>query len=129
MKKRKIFIFLSLFILFISTILTLKIKISFQKYVDSYFIISALLTSIFLFKLLLEKGVFNVFGYSWYKSKQYILFFLPRYRFENNKDITFDDYLKDKEKKNWKNLSTLITASLFHLVISSILSLLIFFTN
>lgn len=124
MRKRKIFIFLSLFILFISTIFTLKIKISFKKYVDSYFIVSALITSCLLFKLLLEKGLFITLGYSWYKTKMYIL---PKTQQKELKNISFNDYLTHKESKKSKNLNILIYSSLFHLFLSTILSLFIYF--
>jgi|SRR5690554_5087072 len=129
MRKRRINVFLSLFILFISTIFTLKIGITYEKYVDSYFIFSALLSSAFLFKLLLDKGAFNILGFSWYKTKQYILFFLPRYRLEDHKSDNIKEYLEYKEKKKWKSLSSLIFTSLFHLIIASILSLLIYYID
>ena len=112
--------------MFISTIFTLKIKISFKKYVDSYFIISALITSCLLFKLLLEKGLFNTLGYSWYKTKTYIL---PKTQKKEQENITFDEYMIYKENKRWKNLNILIYSSLFHLFFSTLLSLFIYFYN
>lgn len=123
MRKRNINIFLSLFILFISLIFTLKIEKTPQKFVDSYFIISSLVTFLLLFKLLLEKGAFNVLGYSWYKTKAYILFFLPKYRYETNKEVTFSDYLAYRETKKWGNLNTLILTAFIHLVAAIIFSL------
>jgi len=130
MRKRNLFTFLSLIILFISTIFTLKIEITYRKFIDSYFIISGLSTSLFLFKLLLDKGAFDTFRYSWHKTRPYFFFFLPRYNhYDKNDDTiqTFDDYLIYKEKKIWKNLHVLILTSLFHLSISMIFSFSIYY--
>lgn len=133
MSKRNLFIFLSLFILFISLVFTLKIEITFRKFIDSYFIISGLTSSLFLFKLLLDLGVFDTFRYSWHKTKRHLFFFIPKYwsKHDENKDSiqTFDDYLDYKEKKKWRCLPVLILISHLHLLIAIFFSLIIYYTK
>lgn len=129
MRKRNSFIILSLLILIVSFIFTLKIDITFRKFVDSYFIISGLITSLFLFKLIFDKGGFDVFRYSWHKTKRYILFFLPKYWNKDSDDEiqSFDDFQNYRIEKAWDNLDILLVTSLIHLFLSIVLSLVIYF--
>ncbi|QVK17089.1 DUF3899 domain-containing protein [Mycoplasmatota bacterium] len=133
MSKRNLFIFLSLFILFISLVFTLKIEITLQKFVDSYFIISGLTSSLLLFKLLLDLGVFDTFRYSWHKTKKQVFFFVPKVWFKDDVNVgpihTFDDFLNYKEKKKWRNLPILLFTSHVHLFIAMIFSLIIYYSQ
>jgi len=140
MKINKDALILSLFILGISIIVMFTGKISYLRFVDSWFIISFLFTAIFLFKAILDRGALYIFRYSWHKTKRHILFFLPRYwKTEDNnvylagddgEKIKIDDiydYINYSKSRTWGNMNVLLFTSFAHLGISVVLSLLIYF--
>ncbi len=140
MNIKKNFLVLSLFILGIAIMVTVFGEITYKRFIDSWFITSSLFTSVLLFKVVLDRGGFDVFRYSWHKTKKYVLFFLPKYWKSDEKDaglinadgekVKIDsiyDFVEYRKSKIWKNMPILLVTSFTHLAITIVLSLLIYF--
>lgn len=121
--------FITFFILFIvSFLITVITNFSFSNFSNILFGISLFVFFITSFKYLRDRGVYDIIGYSWEKSKRHILFFLPEYRIEQAEDKqeikTFDEYVKYRKSKNWSFSKQLMIAAFVTVIISIVLSIL-----
>jgi hypothetical protein len=140
MTNKQTFSLMSGIILLITFLLAITHPLNWLRFVDSWFIVSGLLTTILLFKHILDRGGFDPFRYSWHKTKRHLFFFLPRNwqkksneliltNYEGEEEVIddFEDFIAFRKANAWKNMPILFATVLTHLTISVILSLLIYF--
>lgn len=125
--KYKLFFVTFFAVLGVSLIITLIANSSFNNLDDILFGISLFTFFLSLFKLMRDKGAYDIISYSWHKSKR-IFFFLPKYKYEANaeeeeKNKTFNSFVKYRRTKNWKNTTQIIFAALLLVIISIIMTM------
>jgi Domain of unknown function (DUF3899) len=132
LKLNRSFIGLTLFIFLLSSIIALLIDLTLKVVVDSWFIVSAMITCILIFKYILDRGAFDLFRYNWNKTKKFVFFFLPKYWKRNEAYLdeeefdTLDDFRDYREKRVWQNMNWLLITALIHLFLSIILSFVVY---